>query len=207
VELVDSNIVLLGGFNPHIIEPTWLSRHDVVEENADEFAREILFSPGAQQQMMRFHLDGLRWEVALDRILIGSSEARSPAPWFVNLLQLLPHTPIRAVGINFKLQSERGEWPADVPSLPHQEAAGSLIGEVITSTAMTRGRLDDGTQVNLTLKATQTEVVLDANFHRSIESIGDRTAADAAREKMSEFERDWARLRDIVLKMTGEEVA
>ncbi|MCC5786068.1 MAG: hypothetical protein JJU33_05145 [Phycisphaerales bacterium] len=205
MRLTDSNIVLLGGFNPHIIEPSWLSRHDVVEEKSDEFMTEIQFGPSAPQ-MLRFNLDGLRWEVTLDRVLVGSSETRSPAEWLIRLLDLLPHTPLRAVGINFKLRSERTEWPIDLPTLPNQEAIQSLIGEVVTSTAVTRGRLENGTQMSLMLNATQAEVVLDANFHRGVFNSGEMSAMEMAKQAMTEFDGDWSRLRDIVSKMTGKEV-
>lgn len=205
VQLTDSNIVLLGGFNPNIIEPSWLSRHDVVKEKSDEVMTEIQFGPGAPQ-MMRFKLDGLRWEVAFDRVLVGSGEARTPAKWLVRMLDLLPHTPIRAVGINFKLRSDRATWPIGIPSLPNQEAAGTLIGEVVTSAAVTRGRLENETQVNLTLNATQAEVVLDANFHRGVANSEAMTAMDMAKQAMSEFDGDWGRLQEIVSQMTGMEV-
>lgn len=205
MQLIDSNIVLLGGFNPNIIEPAWLSRHDVVEEKSDEFTTEIQFGPGAPQ-MMRFNLDGLRWEVALDRVLVGSGKARSPAKWLIRLLELLPHTPIRAVGTNFKLRSERSDWPIDIPALPNQRAAGSLLGEAVTSTAVTRGRLGGGTQVNLTLNATESELVLDANFHRGVASGDAISVMDMAKQAMSEFDGDWERLKKIVSQMTGKEV-
>jgi hypothetical protein len=205
VRLTDSNIVLLGGFNPNIIEPAWLSRHDVVEKKPEEVMTEIQFGPGAPQ-MMRFNLDGLRWEVSLDRILIGSGEARSPAKWILRLLELLPHTPLRAVGINFKLRSDRADWPLEIPKLPNQEGAASLIGEVVASTAVTRGRLDSVTQLNLTLNATESEVVLDANFHRGVVNTETQSALEMAKQAMSEFDGDWARLCSIVSEMTGKEV-
>lgn len=205
MHLTDSNIVLLGGFNPNIIEPLWLSRHDVVKQKGEEFTTEIQFGPAAPQ-VMRFDLDGLRWEVSLDRVLIGSGEPRSPAEWFIRLMELLPHTPIRAVGINFRLRSERSEWQSSVPMLPNQEAAAELIGDIAASTAVTRGRLEDGTQINLTLNATKDEVVLDANFHRGVKPTKEVAAMDLAKQAMSEFDADWGRVRSIVSAMTGAEV-
>lgn len=205
MRLIHSNIVLLGGFNPHIIEPTWLSRHGVVAEKSDEFMTEIQFGPRASQTM-RFNLDGLAWEVTLERVLVGSDKVSSPAQWLIRLLDLLPHTPVRAVGINFKLQCDRAEWPIELPALPGQQAADSLIGEIKTSTAVTRAQLHDGTQVNLTLHATQSTVTLDANFHRGLGNSDAMLPIDMAKKAMLEFEGDWSRLREIVTKMTGKEV-
>ena len=205
VQLIDSNIVLVGGFNPHIIEPMWLSRNDVVAEKSDEFETEIQFGPGAPH-LMRFTLDGLRWEVALDRLLVGSDEARSPAEWLSRLLDMLPHTPLRAVGINFKLRCDRVDWPIELPSLPNQTAADPLIGEIVTSSAVTHGRLEDETQLKLVLTASGSEVVLHGNFHRGVENTEHDSVLDMAKRAMSEFDDDWARLRDIVAKMTGKEV-
>jgi len=206
VKLIDSNIVLLGGFNPIIIQPAWLSRHGVVKETSDEFTTEILIAPAASQQLMRFHLDDLRWEVTPDRVLVGSDQARSPAAWLNRLLDLLPHTPLRAVGINFKLRSERSDWPIDVPALPNQAAAESLIGEGVTSAAVTRGRLENGTQVSLTLNATEAQMELDANFHRGVADTEAMSAMEMARQAMAQFDGDWERLRKIVSQLTGQEV-
>lgn len=206
MHLTDSNIVLLGGFNPNIIQPLWLSRYDVVREKGEEFKTEIQFGP-ATPQVMTFQLDGFRWEVSLDRVLIGSGEARSPAEWLIRLLDLLPHTPIRAVGVNFRLRSERSDWPLEVPKLPNQESAASLIGEIAASTAVTRGRLEDHTQVNLTLNATSDEVVLDANLHRGVKHSKEVSAMDMAKQAMSEFDSDWQRVRLIVSAITGTEVS
>ena|GEM_PF-3284775 len=207
MQLIESNIVLLGGFNPHIIEPKWLCRHDVVSENPEEFEIEMkiqLLGPSAH--IVKFELDGLRWEVSQDRILIGSDEAKSPLAWFDRLLKMLPHTPLRAVGTNFKLRCKRTDWPLDIPKLPNQDKAAHLIGDLIASTTLTKGQLKDETQVNLSLNANESEVVLDANFHRGVTETDKVSAIERALYAMGEYDGDIDRLRSIVTAMTGQEV-
>lgn len=206
MRLIDSNIVLLGGFNPNIIEPGWLSRYNVVEEKLDdEFTTEIQLISGSPH-LMKFTLDGFRWEVTSDRILIGSQKTKSPADWFGRLLDLLSHTPIRAVGINFKAECDRTDWPHDAPKLPKQNEATSLIGDIIASTTVTKGRRSDGTQVNLTLNATNANVFLDANFHRAIPVQEDVSPVELAKKAMSEFESDCELFHSIISIMIGREV-
>ncbi len=211
MRLIDSNIVLVGGFNPNIIVPAWLNRQKVVDERPDEVLVETLFEHGISQfspgapKMIRFKLDGERWEVSFDRVLIGSNTAQSPADKFTKLLELLPHTPVRAVGINFKLRCDRTSWKSDVPQLPNQDRAQNLVGKVISSTAVTRGSLDDGTQINLTLSATEAEVTLDANFHKGLKRSDAETAKDTIAEAIKNFDAHWNRLRSIVRLVAGQE--
>jgi hypothetical protein len=205
VQLADTNIVLLGAFNSAIIEPSWLAAHDVIGQKLEHVTTEIqLF--GATPNKTVFNLDGLRWEITNDRILIGSTQSISPAPWFGRLLDLLPHTPLRAVGINFKAKCSTSDWPIPVPALPNQDAIADLLGETVASSAISRSRKPDGTQLNLTLNANAGEMVFDANFHRGIAATEDQTIVDRAKQAMGEFETDLGHFGELVSRMTETEL-
>lgn len=201
MKLTDSNIVLIGGFNPHIIEPGWLMREEVVEETRDEFQVEVqLPGVGGLARSIRFELDRIQWEVGLDRIKLASRNGCSPAPWIERLLERLPHTPIRAVGNNFRFVCPRNEWSQPVPALPSKSDLGDALGEPVSSTLVSRTKNPDGTHINITLTIAPQEVIVDANVHRA---VANHKAALAA---IGSFDQDRDRIRRIVATMSHQEM-
>lgn len=96
-------IVLLGSFNPLILDPHWLEKHGVITEHDVEHAREtrkwIVTRDLAAMEFRTFslHVDHDRVQVAM------TQEAETPlalADVVVNVFGLLEHTPVRAVGLN-----------------------------------------------------------------------------------------------------------
>ncbi|MCA9242887.1 MAG: hypothetical protein KDA32_02940 [Phycisphaerales bacterium] len=196
MQLTESNVVLIGAFNASIVQPPWLIANKVVDP-VDECTAKIELNNRAETQW-RFSLDELDWRVSGDRIVIGSGRLRSPAPYYEKLLELLPHTPLRAVGINFKLRQDMKDWTAPIPSLPNQEAMRSHLGDIIITSTATRSRQTNKTQVSLTLEATEEEVTLDANFHRGVDG------REMALHALTEFESDWEYLGQLIRLMTSQ---
>ena len=189
----DLNIVLVGGFNPHIIEPAWLMKEGVVDEKREKFSLDWQFETmtGAGFRS-RFVLDGLQWEVGLERLKLASKGDPSPAPWIERLLEKLPHTPVRAVGHNFQFQCPRSEWSGFVPSLPEEESLPDILGKAAFNRFITRSNLPDGTQITLTLTFSEKIVVIGANFHRGVKGI------EMALEHIRNLEDDRNNMTEVV---------
>ena len=98
----NSTIVALGRFNPLIFQPEWLRRHNVIGEIEAEAAVnggiEVIHS-----DLSIINLNAKKLVVDQNRFMITVLEE----PFVVakdfaaNCFNLLPHTPVRAVGINW----------------------------------------------------------------------------------------------------------
>ena len=99
-ELSGVDVVVLGDFNPTIFSPRWFSSNGLIRESvADSAQVQVIHA-----EISDFTADWLRLQVARDRFLMGTTQAP-----YVRLRDLvlrifsecLPHTPLRAFGINF----------------------------------------------------------------------------------------------------------
>ena len=110
MQLIDTetSLVILGNWNPAILQPDWLVRHGFDTEA--ELAVQLEFSPIAGIPP-RFTIEGLRILATNDHVLLN------PEQTTVHFLELtenvgrsmlhrLSHTPIRAFGQNFQFSEE-----------------------------------------------------------------------------------------------------
>lgn len=113
-EILASSIVVVGNFNPAIFSPDWLEKNGLIGNEDAEVAREG--SEGTQiivsKQVATFETGWFSLQVLDNRFALTSKGALSPAfkDLAVGIFQLVPHTPVIAVGLNFaahfRLQSE-----------------------------------------------------------------------------------------------------
>jgi hypothetical protein len=93
------NIVLLGEFNPAIIQPFWLAKKGLIKEQEALEAKLEIVNP----QLTRYDLDWVFIELTANRFTFNSSKE----PFFAlvkdlveGIFSFLPETPITAIGIN-----------------------------------------------------------------------------------------------------------
>jgi hypothetical protein len=113
-EILASSIIVVGNFNPAIFSPDWLEKNGLIGNEDAEVARDG--SEGTQmivsKQVTTFETGWFSLQVLDNRLALTSKGALSPAfkDLAVGILQLVPHTPVVAVGLNFlahfKLNSE-----------------------------------------------------------------------------------------------------
>ncbi|HKV54034.1 MAG TPA: hypothetical protein VJN94_05265 [Candidatus Binataceae bacterium] len=113
-EILSSTIVALGDFNPAIFSPDWLERNGLIGKADADTARD----KSQKQQLLVSHQATTfetKWfalQVLENQFILSSKDALSPAlkDLAVGIFQLVPHTPVTAVGLNFqahfKLTSE-----------------------------------------------------------------------------------------------------
>lgn len=104
-EIFTSLIVAVGDFNPAIFSPDWLERNGLIGEDDADIARE-----GSQgkslivsRQVSNFETKWFALQVLENQFSLTSKDALSPAfkDLAVGIFQLVPHTPLTAVGLNF----------------------------------------------------------------------------------------------------------
>ncbi len=107
-EILNSAIVVIGDFNPSIFSPDWLERNELIGEGDAVVAREggsgrkLLVS----HQVTNYETDWFTLQVLENQFSLTSRGVLSPAfkDLAVGIFQLVPHTPVKAVGLNFIAQ-------------------------------------------------------------------------------------------------------
>ena len=99
IEIKNLSIVLVGNFNPSIIQPHWLASKGLIrEEEANEAKIDLIHNEYAC-----FNLDWARIEIWLDKFAISTTRE----PYFeiirdlcIGIFSALKETPVKAIGIN-----------------------------------------------------------------------------------------------------------
>jgi hypothetical protein len=142
-------IVLLGSFNPLILDPHWLLKHGVITEydleHAQETGKWIATRDIAAMEFRTFSL-----QADHDRVQVTmTQEAETPlalADVVVNVFGLLEHTPVRAVGLNHTSHRAADEARANeiFNRLAPADAVSGLLPDIrVESLTWVASRPDD----------------------------------------------------------------
>ena len=113
-EILTSSIVAIGAFNPAIFSPDWLERNHLIGKSDADDVREGSHGKSliVSHEVAFFEAKWFALQVLEKQFSLTSKDALSPAfkDLAVGIFQLVPHTPVTAVGLNFlghfKLASE-----------------------------------------------------------------------------------------------------
>ena len=102
------SIVMLGSFNPSIINPEWLERHGIINESQKDYA---LRNPEdvIHQTLSSFKIaEDIEITTTIDRFSIEGEFVRylEIRDIVVGTFELLEHTPVTAIGINRHMHFE-----------------------------------------------------------------------------------------------------
>lgn len=225
-EILTSAIIAVGDFNPAIFSPDWLERNNLIGKGDADTARErsqakpLLIS----HQVTAFETKWFALQVLENQFSLTSKDALSPAfkDLAVGIFQLVPHTPVTAVGLNFlahfKLASE-DEYhrvgdvlaPKDIWKYLYPDESHGLADLTIRVQYVTRGepvRTKDEKRISVQPSSQiKFGVFLSYNDHHDVSS-GDvdtrRPAEQVATIIDNEWESSWKdamRVFDGVLTM------
>jgi hypothetical protein len=109
-----ASCVAVGAFNMYIIQPGWMMRKGLIPEGAELNIESKLDEPGFRYKV---EASRVRWVVTPTRVIVESeSESEDCGAPIARLLQLLPETPVSAVG-NTSIFLIAGGTPA-APQIP-----------------------------------------------------------------------------------------
>jgi hypothetical protein len=144
-------IILTGSFNPRILQPAWLAAQKLIRDAESENADIKI----VHEEVVAFGLDWVTLQVEHDQLTI-SSTPKSETPeqvrdLAVGVVEILDHTPIYHVGIDFfghfaledQAQRDKLGWSL----VPPEPFAGHLDGAGMRSLKMAGrrfGDVDDG---------------------------------------------------------------
>lgn len=171
VRLVKATTVALGAFNPAIPTPHWLAQQKILEPGKFELAPILMQSEVAT----KYRRGSLIWVVTLDRLVAETSaeeERDRPLVLTTAILKALPHTPVRAVGVNFEFVLDE---PSDaVQSMVRGVGFGELPGtRSVTDVSVVHVDAASGTQLKVQLVDSGGETRASFNFHCDLLSAAD----------------------------------
>jgi hypothetical protein len=193
-----STIVVRGDWNPAIISPQWLLKYKVVESPPTNLG----LITSAAGNRITFLSDKVTWVIDSTRLELRAREPVDLGSYAARLLGLLPHTPIRAIGVTFYFLCPVDKWP---------EAALPTLGDIRLTPRPAYPDLQqiqwscirkfpENTRLQLTLTQEGENVVITLNFHRIT------TQASVAAEYAGRWS-DHAKVATTVIKdMFGVEI-
>jgi hypothetical protein len=111
-EVSGASIVMVGRFNPQIFQPFWLAHYSVISEDAAKAAKINIVHP----EITSFGIQG-EFNVQVEREKFSIDRGIAPLIRIADVVcrlfgELLPHTPIKQVGINRVMHFDVGSLAA-----------------------------------------------------------------------------------------------
>lgn len=99
LQIYNLSVVILGDFNPVIIQPFWLANKKLIREQEAQTAKvEII-----HQEIVRYSLDWVNIEITKDKFTLSSKQEPFFEPLkdlILSIFSILSETPLTAIGIN-----------------------------------------------------------------------------------------------------------
>lgn len=175
--------ILIGFLNPAILTPTWLAQTGIL--TGEVSATSIL---PADFPVVQFSIGGLSWAANPLRLEVKSEDGSAdPGELIAKVMELLPHTPVQALGNNFQFAAPAGS-PSNLQSISNAPLFGqihSMEYEELGHRLSCQVKSKSGAILMITL-ASQREggSLLSFNFHR--ECASPAQAVQAARSFSSD---------------------
>jgi len=112
--LYEIDTVVVGRFNPHIISPPWLAKESIIA-TGETVQAEIAVAGKAIA--FRFRTGDLTWQVDFNRLMISAEKLLDTATIAAKVVEKLPHTPLTAIGSNFRYRCNLSQWKGRLPKL------------------------------------------------------------------------------------------
>ncbi len=169
-------IVMVGGWNPKIFQPDWVVEHLFPGQ---DITAEFLLQSGVQQ--LRLSVGSTLLLPGSERVVVGVTEdsnaaIQSQEVTAVQVLTLLGHTPLRAVGINFRfVEDDPSEDLLAVFELSDRQALAEAA-EIRPEADVRRKVAVGGEEVGLRMAYADGKVEFFLNFHRPVANAAEGVA-------------------------------
>lgn len=175
--------VLVGAINRAILRPEWLVKCSLVQ--GGETQTEFMLTPGPI--LYRYTIGGFRWTIDSGKLVVeGISEVADPGEMVARVIDTLKHTPVRAVGNNFRFvpDAEAGQRLHDrARSRLSRDLSERYVSGDVSTTVFVAPHEDS--TINVTFESNGATIVgVLANFHRDVADADQ--AAQAARRWQSD---------------------
>ena len=203
--------VAIGAFNPYVITPDWLVRFGGYPGKNECTVRLVPLGGGAAFDF-EFEEKRVQWEVDHQRLSVASSAPYVDCGSAVSeVLALLPHTPVQAMGHNFHFTASKEEWGnGPVPMLGNKRLEDFQEAEQVSWAGMFR---QDDARIEITLAYEAGAVAILLNHHRTMNAELARKAKTAgeqiaqARKAAEKFLDDFKVSRELLSSLFEVELS
>jgi hypothetical protein len=188
-----TNVVVLGAWNPAIVQPAWLAERKVIETSEPLPA----VNTNAFTEQFHFVASGVTWLIDEQRLSVGASSELDVGVSVARVLGLLSYTPVYSIGTNFSYETKASAWPEDkMPKLGNWSLENQGKSDGFQYFMWTGMRLiGEDTQCHMSVTRNLEDMVfVYFNLHRNV-----RNAAAAAM-----FAGQWADDLKMVTEMLNE---
>jgi hypothetical protein len=171
LDLRRPTVVLAGTWNPAIFKPGWIARHVFDMPAGVEFMMNAVQLVADGEQKLVIYINDVGFSVSTNRLEMFPTSAAESAfdaaeSATAKIVELLPHTPISAYGINFRLLEEAPS--ADLLKMIRSYDALEERGlDVVKETLTSAINLEPKVQLMVQRQKEGTSLIFDFNFHRS----------------------------------------
>jgi hypothetical protein len=159
--------VVVGAFNRRVITLEWLIRFGVYPSHVSAYAR-FDSDEGETSFAIREGPSSKDWDIDAERLSVTSPDPDADCGQDVSkVLELLPHTPVYAVGHNIRYVASRAEWSESlIPRLGDLDK--SVLGGNRRLTWSCASDWNSGL-LEMTVLCESDDVVIGFNHHRNID--------------------------------------
>jgi hypothetical protein len=170
LDLRRPTIVLAGAWNPAIFEPAWIARHVFGMPGGVEFTVNAAQMIADGEAKLAIYIGDVGFSVSPTRLEIFAAQVGAAAFSAVEsatakIVELLPHTPISAYGINFRFIEELPSPDLLKQIRCHDELEKRF--EVAKETIISTINLEPKVQLNLQRQKEGSSLFFNFNFHYS----------------------------------------
>ncbi|WP_422932209.1 hypothetical protein [Singulisphaera sp. PoT] len=187
--------VAIGAFNPYVVTPEWLVRFGVYPKKGQCRFRLVPLGNGTAFEFKHGSAQ-IDWQVDNQKLSVASADRSIDCGMTVSkVLELLPHTPVQAIGHNFHFSATKEDWgnrPA--PMLGSKGLEDFEKAEQVRWIGTLRR---NGTRIEVTLAHEADAVAILFNHHRTMNLELARKALvveeqiKEAKEAAGEFSKDF----------------
>ena len=196
--LEQAQTIAIGAFNPYVITPGWLVKYGICTRDEEVNVRLVPLGEGAA-----FEFGPVQWQVDGQRLSVSSADRNIDCGSRVSqVLALLPHTPVQAMGHNFQFTATKSEWDErPVPRLGRRGLEELEGAEQVRWSGVFRR---DDARLEITLAHESGLVAVLFNFHRNMNLELASTAPSPeeqiaqARAAAAEFRADFDHSRELL---------
>jgi hypothetical protein len=203
LELEVAQAVAIGGFSPTIITPDWLVEQGVCKSGAA--GSDFAYRPD-RPEGDAFYADGFEWEVDFSRLCVSASgEGSDCGAKLARVLEILPHTPVEAIGHNFHFVCPVSEWKTDAVPMLGRRALKDFDRALQVRWDGRFEKPDGWVEVTLIHSdaALGDYVVVLFNHHHTVTGASTKDRAAAALVAATAFTRDAQQTKEMILQLFG----
>lgn len=163
-------IVILGFWNANIFTPKWIADTGLTDEKQIE----VEFAINNPNLPLRLHFNEIYLSISNKKLILTPQQSKNDQlkeieKIAVQILTILPHTPIQAVGVNFQyIEREATKDKYAIFDLSdNNRLSDSHLG--IKETFIRRCTISNGAIINFTISLKEDKsIVYDFNFHKDL---------------------------------------